>query len=134
VIDTLWADHLALVEDVREGDMGGIEPLRHFRREIVEAFDRLLASVDRETVTRFDRVRYVDNRLDFAGTSIRDTASTWTYLVGDDPFSSFTRSLLGNSGVAGGAGLVAALAMPLTLIISAGVLLHRRLRRKRTSD
>ena len=61
VLDDRWADHLALIEDVREGihlqRYGGREPVMEFHRQIVDGFETLMADVRDETAERFERLR-----------------------------------------------------------------------------
>ena len=53
VLDDRWADHLALIEDVREGihlqRYGGREPVTEFHRQIVDGFEALMADVREQT-------------------------------------------------------------------------------------
>ena len=131
VLDDRWADHLAAIEDVREGihlqRLGGREPVAEFHRQIVEGFESVMADVRRETVERFARLRLVDGVIDLASAGLSGSSSTWTYLVNDNPFSALGLSMLSsrNVGTAGAVGMLAVLYWPLTVAIAGTVFVRR---------
>ena len=137
VLDNRWSEHLGYIEDVREGihlvRYGGREPIMEFHQRIVAAFDELIAGVDDDVSERFLRVRSIDGALDLSGAGLAGTSSTWTYLVNDNPFSTASLSLLANRNVAvaGAAGVIALLHLPLTLVATLSVLVRRVLARRR---
>lgn len=135
-LDRAWSDHLALIEDIREGihlqRYGGKEPLNEFHRQIVDAFEAMMARVESDTVAAFRRLTAVDGAIDFSRAGLGGSTATWTYLINDNPFSTLGISLLAsrNIGVAAGAGFMAALTWPVTLSASAAILIRRWLRRR----
>jgi preprotein translocase subunit SecA len=137
VLDRNWADHLALVEDVREGihlqRYGGRQPIDEFHKQIVEAFDTMMQRVRRESVAAFKKVVARGERLDLEGAGVGGSTATWTYLVNDNPFSTLGMSLMANRniGLAAGVGVWAVMAWPITLAASAAVLLGRWLKKRR---
>lgn len=89
-IDRLWADHLGLIAELREGihlvRLGAKDPLPEFLREADAAFGALLVRVDEEIVGAFDRLELTDTGLDPRRLDVAGPAATWTYLVDDNPF------------------------------------------------
>ena len=137
VLDRAWADHLALIEDVREGihlqRYGGKEPVTEFHRQIVEAFGSLMDRVSDEAVEVFARLDVRDGRIDLEAAGVAGSSSTWTYLVNDNPFSNLGLSLIAsrNIGAAATTGFIAVLYLPLTMIVTAGIFVRRWLARRR---
>jgi preprotein translocase subunit SecA len=131
VLDRHWSDHLALIDDIREGihlqRYGGREPLQEFHKQLAAAFDAMRAAIDGEVARRFRLLTVADGRIDLSRAGIQGPASTWTYLINDDPFSSFGVSLIAgrNLGVSAAVGMIAVLYWPITLAIAARVLLRR---------
>ena len=130
-LDDRWADHLAAIDDVREGihlqRLGGREPVAEFHRQIVEGFESLMADVRHETAARFQRLRLVDGAIDFASAGLSGSSTTWTYLVNDNPFSALGLSMLSsrNVGAAGAAGMLAVIYWPLTAVVAGTVFVRR---------
>jgi preprotein translocase subunit SecA len=137
MLDRAWADHLALIEDIREGihlqRYGGREPLTEFHRQIVAAFSAMMDGIKDEVVEMFERIEVKNGALDLAAAGIAGSSSTWTYLVNDNPFSTFGLSLMAsrNVGAAATTGFLAALYLPFTLIVTATVFVKRWLTRRR---
>ncbi len=117
-IDRAWADHLALVADVREGihlvALGGRDPLRHFTAEITMAFATLEHRI--EQAVRSDLERALHTGFDVNEGRLKGPSSTWTYLVTDDPFKNQIGMMLTGPGRATFAIGAAALAMPLLML------------------
>ena len=66
----------------------------------------------------------VDGAIDLASAGLAGSSTTWTYLVNDNPFSTFGMSMLAsrNIGVAGAMGMLAVLYWPVTAMVdSVGV-------------
>jgi preprotein translocase subunit SecA len=135
LLDRSWADHLALIEDIREGihlqRLGGREPLTEFQRQIIEAFDEMLGRVEDETVRLFRKLKPEDGRIDLARVGVGGSTTTWTYLVNDNPFSSFGISLLSSRTLASAVGILAVVYWPITVAVSANALVKRFLRRRK---
>jgi preprotein translocase subunit SecA len=136
VLDQAWADHLALIEDIREGihlqRYGGREPVTEFHRQIVEAFAALMESVGDRAVDLFARIEVRDGRIDLASAGVSGSSSTWTYLVNDNPFSNLGLSLMAsrNVGAAATTGFLAILYLPVTFVVAATVFIRRWLQRR----
>jgi len=136
VLDQAWADHLALIEDIREGihlqRYGGREPVTEFHRQIVEAFAALMENVGDRAVDLFARIEVRGGRIDLASAGISGSSSTWTYLVNDNPFSNLGLSLMAsrNVGAAATTGFLAILYLPLTFVVAATVFIRRWLQRR----
>ena len=91
VLDNAWAEHLAFIDEVREGihlqRYGGREPISEFHRQIVaclRADDRARAG---RTVEILRQLTVRDGAIDLAAAGLAGSTSTWTYLVNDNPFS-----------------------------------------------
>jgi preprotein translocase subunit SecA len=136
VLDKAWAEHLALIEDIREGihlqRYGGREPIAEFHRQIVEAFGRLMDDVPEDAADLFALVEVRDGQIDLTRAGIAGSSSTWTYLVNDNPFSTFGLSMIAsrNIGAAATVGFVAMLYLPVTMVLSVVVLVKRWLKRR----
>jgi preprotein translocase subunit SecA len=118
-IDRAWRRHLATCADLREGihlvRLGGQDPLTHFTREAIASFTRVDEEIDAAVLQAIDAIRVVDGRLDLSGTGLTAPASTWTYLINDDPFKNRIGALLTGAGGATIAIYAAAVVMPLLI-------------------
>ncbi|HEY3382767.1 MAG TPA: accessory Sec system translocase SecA2 [Vicinamibacterales bacterium] len=132
--DVAWADHLALIEDIREGihlqRYGGIDPLTEFQRQIIKAFDEMMTRVDGDIVDRFSRLAVVDGEIDLSRAGLGDSTATWTYLVDDNPFSPLASSLLASRALTNAVGILAIVNWPITLL-AVVVVFYRRWRKRR---
>ncbi len=119
-LDRAWSDHLALIEDIREGihlqRLGGKEPLTEFSRQIIDAFADMMDRVDDQTVSAFTQLRADDGTIDLARVGVGGSSSTWTYLVNDNPFSTLGTSLLASRSLTYAAGTLALVYWPITLV------------------
>ncbi|HET7216623.1 MAG TPA: accessory Sec system translocase SecA2 [Vicinamibacterales bacterium] len=137
VLDRAWADHLALIDDIREGihlqRYGGREPIAEFHRQIVDAFSTLMDRVRDESVEMFLRLEARDGQIDLSRAGVAGSSSTWTYLINDNPFSTLGLSLLANRNVgpAAATGFLALLYLPLTMVVTTTVFVRRWLARRR---
>ena len=133
-LDRGWADHLAQIDDIREGihlqRYGGREPINEFHRQIVGAFSTMMDRVREESVALFLRLEVRDGAIDLSRAGVAGSSSTWTYLVNDNPFSTLGLSLLANRNVgpAAATGFLALLYLPLTMAVTTTVLVRRWLR------
>ena len=89
-LDQGWSEHLARCADLREGihlvRLGQQDPLARFTKEAVDLYDRMEAEIDEDVSTALDAIRVEGRSLDLTSVGIKGPASTWTYLVNDDPF------------------------------------------------
>jgi preprotein translocase subunit SecA len=124
-IDRTWSEHLAFAADVREGihllSVMRLDPLAHFQRKIIEAWDERRRELDEAIVETFERVNVGPGGIDLEDEGLQAPTSTWTYVVSDDPFRNQLYAAVG--GTAMGLGIV--LNFPLVL---AWWLYARRLR------
>jgi preprotein translocase subunit SecA len=138
LLDWAWSDHLAFIEDIREGihlqRYGGRDPLTEFQRQIIEAFGAMMDRVNEETVETFKRLEPEDGAIDLAKAGLAGSSSTWTYLVNDNPFSTLGISLLASRSLSTAVGFLAIIYFPITIVVTASVLIRRWLRRRRPSN
>jgi len=128
-LDRAWSDHLALIEDIREGihlqRLGGKEPLTEFSRQIIEAFAEMMDRVDEQTLETFERLRAEGGEIDLDRVGVGGSSSTWTYLVNDNPFSTLGMSLLASRSLAYAAGTLALIYWPITLVAGTSAFIRR---------
>ena len=102
-LDECWSDHLAFLEDLREGIhlrvLGRQNPLDEFHKESVRAFGNLLDEVARRSVATFEESEITEDGIDLEAAGLLRPSATWTYLVQENPFGSewdrITRRLSG---------------------------------------
>ena len=119
-IDRAWRDHLALCADLREGihlvRLGGQDPLTTFSAQAIKAFSQIDDRIDEAVETALENVRVRGNALDLESLGMKAPASTWTYLVNDDPFRDRIGALLTGPGGATVAIYAAVMMMPLLVL------------------
>ncbi len=115
-LDRFWADHLLLVEELKEGihlqRFGGEDPLVCFIRQTSDAFALGLAEVTRRTALRFRGATDLD-ALDLKRQGLTGPSATWTYLINDNPLPAFRLSMLGAANIGLQAAAAAVCALPL---------------------
>jgi preprotein translocase subunit SecA len=137
LLDRRWAEHLALVEDIREGihlqRYGGREPLTEFQRQIIDAYATMMEGLREEVVATFTGLSVDGGRIDLARRGLRGPSATWTYLVNDNPFSTLGMSLIapGNFGVSLATAGLALMYLPATVLVVAATFFRRHLRRRK---
>ena len=102
-LDEAWSDHLAVLDNVREGihlrALARESPLEEFRKIANDLFDPFFDVVYERAAATLDGADVTDVAI--AHTGPQRPTSTWTYLVTDDPFGSEAdRFLTGLSRVA----------------------------------
>ena len=89
-IDQAWSEHLARCADLREGihlvRLGQQDPLARFTDEVVDLYDRMEVEIDDAVSAALHAIRVHGRNLDLASVGVKGPASTWTYLVNDNPF------------------------------------------------
>ena len=119
-LDRVWRDHLALCADLREGihlvRLGGQDPLLRFTRETLAAFTRIDEAIDEAVLSALKDVRIEGNTVDLTTLGMKSPASTWTYLVNDDPFRNQIGMSLTGTGNATMAVYASAVLMPLLVL------------------
>jgi preprotein translocase subunit SecA len=93
-LDRCWAEHLAYLADVREGihlhAVGRNNPLDEFHRVAIPAFTRDVAdNIRSRAIESFDQAVITSDGVDLAVLGLRRPATTWTYMVRDNPFEPF---------------------------------------------
>ncbi|MER7168117.1 accessory Sec system translocase SecA2 [Micromonospora sp. NPDC000207] len=100
-LDRLWAEHLAELNEVREGvhlrALGRLDPLDEFHRAAVPAFNDLIPEIERRTIDTFTETEFDEDWEPDAAKLVRPSA-TWTYLVHDNPFGSELDRLIASVG------------------------------------
>jgi preprotein translocase subunit SecA len=134
-LDRAWSEHLALIEDIREGihlqRLGGREPLTEFSRQIIDAFAEMMDRVEEQTIETFKRLRADGGEIDLAALGVGGSSATWTYLINDDPFSTLGTSLLASRSLTYAAGTLALVYWPVTLVMAPAAFIRRLLRKRR---
>ena len=119
-IDRAWREHLALVADLREGihlvGLGGGDPLTDFTKETRLAFEQMEGHIDEAVSEALERVRVSAGQIDLTPLELKGPASTWTYLVNDDPFRSQIGRMLTGPGRTTIAITAALFTMPLLIL------------------
>ncbi len=95
-LDRAWAEHLAVLDDVREGihlrALARENPLDAYRKIAYEVFDDFFERVYEQAAETLEKAEVTADGVAHAAL-VRPT-STWTYLVTDDPFGSETDRFL----------------------------------------
>jgi preprotein translocase subunit SecA len=138
LLDRRWSDHLALIDDIREGihlqRFGGRAPLTEFQRQIIDAYAAMMEGLRDEVVETFLRLRAEQGRIDLDRAGLRGPTSTWTYLVNDNPLPSFGLQLIapGNLAVSIATATLAVVYFPVTVAVVAATFIRRWRRRRRS--
>ncbi len=136
LLDRRWSEHLALIDDVREGihlqRYAGRQPITEFQRQIIDAYAEMMEGWRGEVVETFLRLRSSGGCIDLAAQGLRRPTSTWTYLVNDNPLPSFALRLIaqGNAGVSVATAMLAAIYWPVTIAVVAATFVRRWVGRK----
>jgi preprotein translocase subunit SecA len=140
LLDRRWSDHLALIDDIREGihlqRYGGRLPMTEFQRQIIDAYAAMMEGLRDEVVERFMRLRAEHGTIDLDRAGLRGPTSTWTYLVNDNPLPSFGLQLIapGNFGVSLATMTLAVVYFPVTVAVVGATFVRRWLRRRERDD
>jgi preprotein translocase subunit SecA len=104
-IDQHWANHLAFIAQVREGIhlavIAGLDPLREFHKQLIEAFWKLEKTIEDHIVETFNKVEVTDGGIDLDKAGLHRPSSTWTYLINDRAMSDLRNMLFGRYLAAG---------------------------------
>ena len=130
-IDRAWSDFLSFVADVREGihlvGLGGQDPLSRFKVQAAEAFEAMQDDVADSVRASLAQIQPGAAGLDLSHLALKGPASTWTYLVNDDPFRNQLGALLIGPGKTTFAVGAAMFAGPLLILLG---LVDRYLRKR----
>lgn len=109
-IDAAWAEHLALIAEIREGihlvGLGRQDPLYEFTKRVAEAFMKLHQTIEERIVHTFATAKITEDGIDLDLAGLRGPSSTWTYLISDQTMSELQRLLYGLGSTAFAAGAV----------------------------
>jgi preprotein translocase subunit SecA len=109
-IDAAWAEHLALLTEIREGihlvELARREPLYEFQKQIAEAFIKLHQTIDERVVETFGEAEITDEGINLEKAGLRRPSSTWTYLINDRAMPQLQQMLYGPGGTAFAIGAV----------------------------
>ncbi|MBO0859782.1 MAG: accessory Sec system translocase SecA2 [Chloracidobacterium sp.] len=96
-IDAAWAEHLALIAEIREGihlvSLGRQDPLYEFTKLVAEEFMKLRQTIEERIVATFATATITENGVDLDRAGLRGPSSTWTYLINDQALSQLQRTL-----------------------------------------
>ena len=130
-IDRAWSDYLSFVADVREGihlvGLGGQDPLSRFKVQAAEAFEAMQDDVADSVRASLAQIQPGATGLDLSHLALKGPASTWTYLVNDDPFRNQLGAMLMGPGKTTFAVGAAMFAGPLLILLG---LVDRYLRKR----
>jgi preprotein translocase subunit SecA len=98
-IDAAWAEHLALITEIREGihlvGLSRQDPLYEFTKQVAGAYMKLHQTVEERIVSTFAKAKITENGIDLDQAGLRGPSSTWTYLINDQMMSELQRFLYG---------------------------------------
>lgn len=89
IYDRYWSDHLDQLQQLKEGiylvRYGGQKPLREYQRQSDRWFQEVCGRIDTDLLTKASQL--IENpTLDIQSLGLHKPASTWTYLINDNPF------------------------------------------------
>lgn len=109
-IDTAWAEHLALIAEIREGihlvGLGRQDPLFEFTKRIANAFVELRQIIEERIVETFAMAEITERGIDLDQSRLRGPSSTWTYLINDRALPQLQQMLYGHGATAFAIGAV----------------------------
>ena len=97
-LDLAWADHLELLDDVRESihlrAIARESPIDEYHRIAVREFKELAQRAVDEAVATFQEVRFDEQGADLGELGLSRPSATWTYMVSDNPLANSGSSVL----------------------------------------
>jgi preprotein translocase subunit SecA len=98
-IDQCWAEYLARAADIRENIHlvvlgGNFDPLDEFHKMVGREFGELRQRIDDRIVETFNSAEIARDGIDLEKEGLTGPASTWTYLISDNPFGDVIQRLL----------------------------------------
>ncbi|QDZ42573.1 accessory Sec system translocase SecA2 [Corynebacterium sp. sy039] len=95
-LDQCWSEHLAMMSDVRESihlrAVARETPIDEYHRIAVREFKRLVHRAVDEAVVTFQKVLIDEDGAHLADVGLTRPSATWTYMVSDNPLSTFGQS------------------------------------------
>jgi len=123
-LDAFWAGHLEFIDDVKEGihlqRYGGKDPILVFIHKVSDAFSLRMEKAETETAELFNKIEPSKEASEDVLSRHKGPASTWTYLINDNPFPNFSLAVIAgaNIGFAALASFQALLLIPLAGIFT----------------
>jgi preprotein translocase subunit SecA len=103
-IDAAWAEHLALIAEIREGihlvGLGRQDPLYEFTKQVAGAFIKLHQTIEDRIVETFAAAEITEDGISLDHAGLRAPSSTWTYLINDRALPQLQQMLYGHGGAA----------------------------------
>jgi preprotein translocase subunit SecA len=103
-IDAAWAEHLALIAEIREGihlvGLGRQDPLYEFTKQVAGAFIKLHQTIEDRIVETFAATEITEDGISLDRAGLRAPSSTWTYLINDRALPQLQQMLYGHGGAA----------------------------------
>ena len=103
-IDAAWAEHLALIAEIREGihlvGLGRQDPLYEFTKQVAGAFIKLHQTIEDRIVETFAAAEITEDGISLDRAGLRAPSSTWTYLINDRALPQLQQMLYGHGGAA----------------------------------
>jgi preprotein translocase subunit SecA len=103
-VDAAWAEHLALIAEIREGihlvGLGRQDPLYEFTKQVAGAFMKLHQTIEERIVETFAAAEIAEDGISLDRAGLRAPSSTWTYLINDRALPQLQQMLYGHGGAA----------------------------------
>ncbi len=118
-IDRCWTEHLAMIDDIREGihltSVGGQSPIREFHKIADQEFQQLEHKIDDTILRTFKSLPVTKKGVDLDDAGIRGPSSTWTYVITDNQFGLWVGMIQGSN--IGATAVAAAVYGPLYILL-----------------
>ncbi|GAA1542517.1 accessory Sec system translocase SecA2 [Brevibacterium picturae] len=91
-LDARWVDHLAFLNDLREGihlrTFAREKPHEAFNTESIRVFSSFWSDVIEDSASTIEEFEFTDTGIDLASHGLKRPSSTWTYLTTESAFGS----------------------------------------------
>lgn len=88
-ISTCWTEYLDFLSYTRESihlvHMAGKIPISEFNKTAIQAYEKLLQTIEEEIAAVLAKAEITANGIDMAKEGLKAPSSTWTYLIDDNP-------------------------------------------------
>lgn len=97
-LDSRWVDHLAFLNDLREGihlrTFAREKPHEAFNTESIRVFSSFWSDVVEDSATTVEEAEFTDEGMDLASHGLKRPSSTWTYLTTESAFGSDVENIV----------------------------------------
>ncbi|MGO2035500.1 MAG: accessory Sec system translocase SecA2 [Brevibacterium sp.] len=97
-LDSRWVDHLAFLNDLREGihlrTFAREKPHEAFNTESIRVFSSFWSDVVEDSATTVEEAEFTDEGIDLASHGLKRPSSTWTYLTTESAFGSDVENIV----------------------------------------